>query len=280
MSVAEAIGDLVILLLVALGPALVYLVWVRRSERYQREPWGVLLSGFAWGAVIATFVAAIIEAVLVSAGAALGNLVPAPEFTFLNPSSPWNLFFVVLVIAPLTEEGLKGLGTVRSVGPIRVLADGPVVGASVGLGFGFLETFLYGLGAFLVGGLIAGIGLILIRSISSVLLHGSSTAMFGYGYARSSLGMPGAGTGSYYLLAVTMHASFNLLASLSALLPLIGLGGVLTADEASLVGLVLAVGFALGALQHVQTIIAQSSYPGAQGFHPRYRSPPTRRQTP
>jgi RsiW-degrading membrane proteinase PrsW (M82 family) len=273
VSSLGGVEDLLLLLLLALFPALVYLTWIRRSERYEQEPWSRLLSGFAWGALIATFVAGFLELLLLSAGAALSNAVPAPEFTFLSPTSPWNTFFLVLLIAPLTEEGLKALGTVRSLGPLRVLADGPVVGASVGLGFGFLETFLYGLGAFLAGGLVAGIVLIAIRSVSSVLLHGSSTAMFGYGYARSNLKLPGAGTGSYYLLAVVMHASFNVLASLAILLPLVGLGGILTADEASVIGLFAAIAFAVAALNHVEHLVAQSAFPGASGSSSRYRPP-------
>jgi protease PrsW len=277
VSSVLGVEELVLLLLVALLPALIYLTWIRRTEQGSQEPWGRLLSGFAWGAFIATLVAAILEAVLLAAGAALSSAIPAPEFTFLSPTSPWNTFFLVLLVAPLVEEGLKGAGTVRSIGPLRVLADGPVIGASVGLGFGFLETFLYGLGAFLAGGLVAGIALILIRSISSVLLHGSSTAMFGYGYARGRLNVPGPAAGAYYLLAVAMHASFNLLASLSALLPLIGLGTLLTADQASLVGLLAAILFAGAAISHVRTVIAQSSFPGSSGSSLRYRPPPPAR---
>ncbi len=278
MSLTGAVLDLVVLVIVALVPALVYLSWIRQTERYQQEPWGLLLAGFAWGAIIATLVAALIEAALLYAGAAVSSAVPAPEFTFLSPTSPWNQIFLVLVIAPFVEEGLKGAGLMRSVGPIRVLADGPVVGASVGLGFGFFETFLYGLAAFLVGGLAAGIALILIRSISSVLLHGSSTAMFGYGYARSSLAGGGGYTGAYYLLAVVMHATFNVLASLSAILPLVGITGI-NATDASLVGLLLAVLFAFTAIESVRSVILRTSFPGADGVHPPYSPPPVRRRS-
>lgn len=265
------------LLLAALLPALVWLNYIRRTERYEREQWGTLLGGFFWGALVATFVALVAELILIDAGTALSNAIPAPEFTFLSPSSPWNQFFLVLVIAPFVEEGLKAAGTIRSLGPIRTLADGPVVGASVGLGFGFFETFLYGAGEFLVAGLLSGLLLILIRSLSSVLLHGSSTAMFGYGYAKGQLQRSGAASGSYYLLAVGMHASFNLLASLAVLLPLIGITGV-DPTTASLIGLLAAMAFAIAALQHVRAIIDESDYPGASGVHPRYRSPPARIQ--
>ncbi len=269
----NAFEDLAILLLAALLPALLYLSWIRRTEAFEREPWGRILGAFAWGAFFATIVAAIIEAVLVGAGGAITTDVPQPEFGFLNPKSPWNLFFVVLVIAPFVEEALKAGGLVRSLGPLRTIADGPVIGASVGLGFGFFETFLYGLGAFLVGGLEAGIGLIIIRSVSSVLLHGSSTAMFGYGYTRGLVEKRGSLAPAYYLVAVGMHASFNFLASLSAFLPLVGIT-FLDATTASLVGFLLAVAFAFYAIEHVRDLISRSSYPGAQGAHPRFRPPP------
>jgi RsiW-degrading membrane proteinase PrsW (M82 family) len=268
-----AFEDLLILLVVSLVPALIYVSWLRRTEQYEREPWGRILGAFAWGAFFATIVAAVIEALLVAAGGALSSDISQPEFGFLNPSSPWNLFFVVLIIAPFVEEALKAGGMIRSLGPLRTIADGPVIGASVGLGFGFFETFLYGLTAFLVGGLEVGIALILIRSISSVLLHGSSTAMFGYGYARAQVEQKPALSGAYYLVAVGMHASFNFFASLSAFLPLVGVT-FLDSTSASLIGLLLAMVFAFTAIEHVRALIARSNYPGASGYHPRFKPPP------
>jgi RsiW-degrading membrane proteinase PrsW (M82 family) len=143
---------------------------------------------------------------------------------------------------------------------IRSVADGPVFGASVGLGFGFFETFLYGLAAYLTGGLEAGIALILVRSVSSVLLHGSSTGMFGYGFARSRFRVPGAGTGAYYLLAVAMHAGFNALASLAAIVMVFGFSGV-AVDLTSIIALLAAITFAFAAIEHVRTVIAVADYP-------------------
>jgi RsiW-degrading membrane proteinase PrsW (M82 family) len=276
VSELGAAEDLLVLLIAALIPALFYLSWVRRTERYESEPWGTVLSAFFWGALIATFVAGIIEALLIGAGTALEQAIPAPEFTFLNTDSPFNVFFVVLVLAPFVEEGLKAVGMTRSVGPIRSIADGPVIGAAVGLGFGFFETFLYGLAAFLAGGLAGALGLILIRSISSVLLHGSSTAMFGYGYARETVDRKLGYTGGYYLIAVGMHSSFNALASLAALLPLVGFG-FLDATTAGAIGLLLAIVFAFTAMEHVRALIARAAYPGASGSHPRFQPPPVRR---
>ncbi|HTT45111.1 MAG TPA: PrsW family glutamic-type intramembrane protease [Thermoplasmata archaeon] len=269
--------DLLVLVIVAFVPALVYLSWIRGTERYGREKWGPLLRAFLYGALFATITAGILELIIVSAGTAISQNYPAPEFVFLNGNSDLGALFLVLVIAPFVEEGLKGTGVVAFRSSFRQLADGPVFGASVGLGFGFFETFLYGLGAFFVGGLAAGLALILIRSVSSVLLHGSSTGMFGYGYARSKFGQPGPGTGSYYMVAVGMHASFNFLASLAAILTIVGIGGF-AVDAASFIALFAAIFFAIWAIEHVRSIIQASDYPGLLG--PTTRGPSSRPGSP
>ncbi len=277
MSGAADLTDLIVLVLVSLIPALIYLAWVRRTERYRTESWGPLLWAFVYGAIFATLVAGVLEGILVAVGTTASGYLPGPEFVFLNENSPAGTFFLVLVIAPFIEEALKASGVGANRRRLRMLADGPVFGASVGLGFGFFETFLYGLGAFLAGGLAAGLALIVIRSLSSVLLHGSTTGMFGYGYARGRFGVPGPGAGSYYLLAVGMHSSFNALASLAAILALLGFP-VLAVEAASLLALLVAVAYAFGAIEHVRSVIASSDYPsllkGAPAFRPG--NPPRR----
>jgi RsiW-degrading membrane proteinase PrsW (M82 family) len=272
VSVVVALEDLVLLVLVSLLPALVYLSWVRKTERYRQEAWGTLLGLFALGAIFATVVAAVIEAVVVGVGTAVAQRYPAPEFVFLNAHSAWGTFFLVLLVAPFVEEALKASVVYSRRSLLTRVADGPVFGAAAGLGFGFLETFTYGFGAYLAGGIVAGLLLIMIRSVSSVLLHGSSTGMYGYGLARSRFGLPGPGSGSYYLLAVGMHATFNVLASLGAILALGGIGGV-ASDAVSLVALLAAIAFAFGAIEHVRSVIAAEDFPALSGAL-RYRPPP------
>ncbi|MGD0587962.1 MAG: PrsW family glutamic-type intramembrane protease [Thermoplasmata archaeon] len=264
--------DLLILVVVAFVPALIYLSWIRGTERYGKEGWGPLLRAFVYGAFFATITAGILEAIIVAAGTAVSQSYPGPEFVFLNGNSNAGAFFLVLVIAPFIEEALKASGVVSFRSRFKQLADGPVFGASVGLGFGFFETFLYGLGAYIVGGLEAGLALILIRSISSVILHGSSTGMFGYGYARSQFKQPGPGTGSYYMVAVGMHASFNALASLSTILAIVGVSG-LANDAAGYLALFAAIFFAFWAIEHVRSIIQASDYPALLGPPLRATSP-------
>ncbi len=275
----SGVEDFLILVLVALIPALIYLIWVRQTERYNRQAWGGLLGSFVFGAVVATIVAAILELVIVEVGTSVSQHYPGPEFLFLNGNSTAGVFFLVLVVAPFIEEGLKASGVVRASSSLNVVADGLVFGASVGLGFGFFETFLYGVSAYAVGGLTAGVTLIVIRSLSSVLLHGSSTAMFGYGYAKNKVGGQSGATGAYYLLAVLMHASFNALASLGAILAAFGVSSVF-ADYGDLIGLLLAFVFAWTAIEYARGIIQQSDFPGAMGLSSRYRPPPVKPKTP
>lgn len=272
MSDLTAIEDLLLLLIASLIPALVYLSWVRGTERFQTEPWGPLLSAFFYGALFATVVAGILEAVLLGAGTALSQAYPAPEFTFLNGNSTVGEFFLVIVLAPLVEEALKASGVTRVGGRLRLVSDGLVFGAAVGLGFGFFETFLYGLGAFLAGGLVAGLGLIVVRSLSSVLLHGSTTAMFGYGYAQERLRGARGRAGAYYLVAVVMHGSFNALASLGAIVAFLGFSTEVS-DYAALVGLLLVFVYAFAAIEHARGLIHETDLPAGGRFRPSYRGP-------
>ncbi len=261
---ALAAEYLLLLGLVALAPALLYLSWIRHGEAVPPEGWGGLLRGFLYGAFFATIVAAVLELLVVDLGNRLSTRLTGPEFLFLTSKSTAGALFLVLVVAPFIEEALKASGVAARGSSITSVAHGPVVGASVGLGFGFFETFLYGVSAFVVGGLVAGIALILLRSVSSVLLHGSSTGMFGYGYARARLGVPGPGSGSYYLLAVGMHATFNVLASVTILLPLVGIHGV-AAVTGAVIALAVSIAFAVGAIEHVRAVTEAAGYPALQG---------------
>ncbi|MCI4360350.1 MAG: PrsW family intramembrane metalloprotease [Thermoplasmata archaeon] len=275
MTDTSALEDLLLLLIAALIPAIIYLSWVRGTERYQTQAWGPLLSMFAYGAVFATFVAAILEVIILVAGSAVAQQYPGPESNFLNPSSSLSAFFLILVVAPFVEEGLKAGGVVRNGDGLRLVSDGLVYGAAVGLGFGFFETFLYGVGAFETGGLVAGLGLIVVRSLSSVLLHGSTTSMFGYGYAESRLNGRTGYAGAYYLLAVAMHATFNALASLGAIVAILGFSSAL-ANDASLLGLLLVFVYAFAAIEHARGIIVRTDSPGALGPPDRFRPKPVR----
>ncbi len=275
----SGLSDFLILVAVALAPALAYLVWVRDTERYRTEAWSTVLGAFAYGAIFSTIVAGTLEGIIVAAGTSLSKAVPGPEFIFLNGNSTAGLFFLVLVVAPFIEEAMKASGVHAYRRRIRLLADGPVLGASVGFGFGFLETLLYGLGAYVVGGLAAGLLLIIVRSFSSVLLHGSSTAIFGIGYARGRL-LPGSGPGAGrgYLTAVGMHSTFNFLASIGVILAAAGVPSPIAA-YGDLLALLVAVLFAVAAFGYVRAYVSVADYPALHGGG-RFQPKPKARSVP
>jgi RsiW-degrading membrane proteinase PrsW (M82 family) len=267
--------EVLLLAVAAFLPALVYLTWVRSTERGQREGWGAVLGAFVYGAFFATLVAGILEAVLVAGGTSLEHAVPAPDFFFLNGNTTAGALFLALVIAPFVEEGLKASGVAYYRGRIRTVADGPVLGASVGLGFGFFESFLYGLAGALTGGFVAGLALILLRSVSSVVLHGSSTAFFGYGYAESRVSGRGHGGTSHYFGAVGLHSAFNAVVSLGIFATYLGFSSGIS-DLFSYAGILLGILLAFVAIEYVRRLIVQAEHPGALASHPRYRPPPAR----
>ncbi|MGI0067099.1 MAG: hypothetical protein ACREB9_01540, partial [Thermoplasmata archaeon] len=70
-DLTTTVFDLLLILIVALVPAIGYLAWIRSIERYRTVAWSPLLSAFLYGAIFATLVAATVEAVLLNAGTAL-----------------------------------------------------------------------------------------------------------------------------------------------------------------------------------------------------------------
>jgi protease PrsW len=258
MSAAGSLLLLLLLLVFSLIAPIAYLSWVRRTERYYTEAWGPLLKAFAYGAFIGTFVSAILELISLDVFSA----VVQPDLGLPNNPTIAGLV-LACVIAPFIEEGMKGLGAWGMRDQMRYVADGLVFGAAVGFGFSFIENLLYGVSALSLG---VGVALatIVIRSFSSSLLHGSATAMTGLGVAENQLNNGrGHALAGYYLLAVLMHASFNLLASLSVIVPMLpGLHNISSSllDDLSLLALLAAVVYAFAVFGHVRTKITEMQF--------------------
>jgi RsiW-degrading membrane proteinase PrsW (M82 family) len=198
-----------LLVLVSFIPPIIYVIWIRRSERYEREPWGQILKVFLWGAIVAIIVSVILSILVVYV---LEETIQR-QYDFLRPESTIGVLLLFSVVAPTVEEFAKGMGVYTVRESITEAEDGMVYGGACGLGFAATENMLYGVAAFLVlADFRASVLLILVRSVSSALLHGSATAVMGYGVGRSLL-FRKAGVLPYYLLAVFMHGVFNYLAS-------------------------------------------------------------------
>jgi len=204
---------LLILFIAAFALPLVYLVWIRNSPRYGREPWPTVLKTFAWGAVFSVIIAIILSIVFILI---LGQIQSLNDFfarRFQDPTTAIG----ALVVAPIVEEAAKGVGATAGRPQTQSKTDGLVYGAAAGLGFSATENLVYALAALLVPGVgpSGSLVVVAVRSFSSTFLHASSTAVMGYGLAKSWLsGRPWA-VFPFYIVAVAMHATFNLFSTLA-----------------------------------------------------------------
>jgi RsiW-degrading membrane proteinase PrsW (M82 family) len=201
----------VIIVLVAFIPSILYLVWIRNTERFSREPYGRLLAIFFYGAIVSVLIAVVFEIILTIIFNQ--NLERVYEYLGENPSL--STIVLACVIAPFVEEAAKGVGILRAKRLLTELENGIVYGAAVGLGFAATENLLYENAALIEGGAQAFIATAVIRSISSALLHATASSVLGLGIARKKLRM--GGWSIYYLAAVGMHSLFNFAASFGAL---------------------------------------------------------------
>jgi RsiW-degrading membrane proteinase PrsW (M82 family) len=156
---------------------LTYLLVIRWADRFEPEPWWLVLAAFVWGAVFATmgggFSSAIAESVL-------------------TPIAGKRIDMDVLgatVFAPVFEETFKGLGValialVSALG-LRELdgpLDGVIYGGVVGLGFTLTEDILYVSNQYHTSGIAGLLGLLFLRTVLLGLSHCTFTACTGLGF--------------------------------------------------------------------------------------------------
>ncbi|MEM0466561.1 MAG: PrsW family glutamic-type intramembrane protease [Candidatus Thermoplasmatota archaeon] len=188
-----------LLILFSFVPPLIYAVWIRNTERYQRQSWFSIAVCFLWGASIAIIAALILEHVLhVSLSVSIQRVELLP-------------FLSVVLVAPVVEECVKPfalrLKTVQQ--SIGEYEDGLIYGAVAGLGFSATENLFYGWD-FLSQGFIIFILLISIRSVGACFLHASATAMTGYGYGKKLLNKTSVfRIVPYLVVAICMHSFYN-----------------------------------------------------------------------
>ncbi len=226
---ASALAYAVGIVLLAVLPSIYYLVRARESERYGREPYGRLLAVFAFGGITAVIISIVLEVLII------GNLDMAKRLYELGDTN----FLAAVVVAPIVEEAAKALGVVLVMAHFSRAEDGLVYGVAAGLGFAATENLLYELSALEAGGLVAYFATVIIRSISSTLLHASATGVTGLGVGKAQV------TSSrlyvafpYYLVAVLMHSGFNFFAGLGVTHP------DLLGEATSVLGLLICVVFA------------------------------------
>ena len=189
--------------------ALIYLLFIRAIDLYEREPLRYVIPVFIWGFAVATTVSLVFNTIF---------QLTLSSVTSVKTAS----FFTAVVEAPVVEESSKGCALLlvfliaylvrRRTGLIEFagVMDGIVYGAAVGFGFAIAEDLLYGLQY--------GPETFIARRIFGGFAHASFTSVTGIGIGLIPwvqnralkvilplLGLCG---------AITLHSTFNLTATL------------------------------------------------------------------
>ena len=159
------------LLLLSVGaaalPAIAYLVFIWWLDRYEREPLGLVVLTFLWGATAGIFFGIYLSLQIVGLAANAGA-----DLTFAETAT---------FVAPIAEEPAKAgvlflLLTGRN---FDNTTDGLVYGAATGLGFAMTENFFYFLEPVRAGDVEAWQDLVMIRGSFTALMHCAASATFG-----------------------------------------------------------------------------------------------------
>ena len=188
--------------------AVIYLLFIRAIDLYEREPLRYVIPVFVWGFAVATTVSLVFNTLF--------------QLTLSSVTSVKTAnFFTAVVEAPIVEESSKGLALLivffiaylmrRRTGLIEFagVMDGIVYGAAVGFGFAIAEDLLYGLEY--------GPETFVVRRIFGGFAHASFTSLTGIGiglipWVRNRammvvlplLGLSG---------AILLHSTFNFTAT-------------------------------------------------------------------
>ena len=163
---ANGLLGLIIVVIVAFVPAILYMLWIRSAEIYEREPLFAVQGVFLYGMTVAVFLALVLETVAIMfIDVAVGGL----------SIIAYNLILGV-ILAPIIEEFTKATGVMTVMRRLIEPENGLVYGAAVGLGFAAVENVLYYLTA-LDAGTDVFIATAIARTLTSTLLHTSASAL-------------------------------------------------------------------------------------------------------
>jgi RsiW-degrading membrane proteinase PrsW (M82 family) len=196
-----------VILATALIPTVIYTIYIRNIEIYEREKWRWISVSFLWGAIVALPFLYILSRIF------SGQYSREHEYYEVN-NSIISIIFICLIL-PFVSEFIKILGMFIVKSQVEEVEDGLIYGATLGLGFAAMANIFY---------LYQGfdwepkeLALLMIPSISTALLHASSTAIAGYGIAKKTVEMENLGMVSYFVAGVLIHGLFNTL-SLTSLI--------------------------------------------------------------
>ena len=218
-------------------PMALYALGVRAFDRYEKEPWRLLIGAFVWGAVVA------------AGGAFIINTTFEIGIFLLTNSERAADFSGSVLVAPLVEETLKGLAVLavflRYRHEFDSVLDGILYASMAGFGFAATENVYY---IFQKGYLESGLaGLAVVVAIRVILVafqHAFYTSFTGIGLALARLSRNKltaiAVALAGFAAAMFTHALHNLFASVGS--PLTCLVGSLF-DWSGALGMIALLGY-------------------------------------
>lgn len=162
----------------AIVPTLIYVGIIYWVDRYEKEPWWLLVAAFLWGAVPAILISFV-----------LNTLLSAPLLLVLGDEL--GQAAAPPLIGPPVEETIKSIALVaififwRS--EIDSPLDGIIYGAMVGMGFAMVENVYYFVETFKAGGVEAWSVNIVLRAVVFGLNHALFSSFAGLGIAIARL---------------------------------------------------------------------------------------------
>ena len=197
-------------LLAFIVPYLWCAIWWYADYR-EREPLRILVTFFLWGMLAALMAIGI-------------NSIAGVLFGFLGFG-----FISTFLVAPVVEECYKGAGLCLLSGHHEYdsIEDGFVFGFVIGMGFSFIENWIYFIGNPMGSDILGWVWLFLLRSIIFSANHGFYTAITGgvIGYLiERKFHAPALGLLIGFPIAAFFHAMHN---SSAVLTTLLGVSGVL-----------------------------------------------------
>jgi len=151
----------------AVIPMSFYLFLIWRFDRYDREPFKLVVINYLWGALGAILFALV------------GSIILTGLISFFIDDKELLSKFGAIAVAPFVEEITKGFFLLITISSKKFdnITDGIVYGGAIGLGFGMTENFLYFLAY--SESVADWIMLVIVRSLFSAVMHCVSTATLG-----------------------------------------------------------------------------------------------------
>jgi RsiW-degrading membrane proteinase PrsW (M82 family) len=197
--------------LAAFIPMTIYLVLIWKFDRYDREPFKLVLINYLWGALGAIVLSLI------------GSLIITSILSIFIKDELQLTRFGSIAVAPVVEEITKGFFLLFTVASRKFdnLTDGIVYGGAIGLGFGMTENFFY----FITfsQSVPSWLMLVVVRSLFSGVMHCVATATLGafLGFAKFKPTNLKIFYGLFGLLiAITIHSFWNFTISFEKIAPL------------------------------------------------------------